>query len=143
MGEERFTLDQYLYINHSDIAQGEDVLSMNAKKRFWVARLLEIRGTDQEHTYLRVFWLYWPEELQGGASPYHGKNELVMSNHMDTIDARTVAGHAEVQHWLEDHEEENPTGMFWRQTLNTRTQQLSVCFLISSVHVRIGLTLDL
>ena len=57
----------------------------------WVARILEIRASDEHHVYARVYWMYWPDELpQGtqdgkktvqGRQPYHGINELVASNH--------------------------------------------------------------
>lgn len=57
----------------------------------WVARILEIRASDEHHVYARVYWMYWPDELpQGthdgrktiqGRQPYHGLNELVASNH--------------------------------------------------------------
>lgn len=37
---------------------------------------------------------------QVGDKPYHDANELTMSNAMDIMDARTVAGPAEVTHWM-------------------------------------------
>ena len=59
----------------------------------WVARILEIRASDEHHVYARVYWMYWPDELpQGthdgrktiqGRQPYHGLNELVASNHSE------------------------------------------------------------
>lgn len=74
----------------------------------WVARILEIRASDEHHVYARVYWMYWPDELpQGthdgkrivhGRQPYHGVNELIASNHskQDTL-AQTLqrcgAGH--------------------------------------------------
>jgi hypothetical protein len=57
----------------------------------WVARILEIRASDEHHVYARVYWMYWPDELpQGthdgkklvqGRQPYHGTSELIASNH--------------------------------------------------------------
>lgn len=57
----------------------------------WVARILEIRASDEHHVYARVYWMYWPDELpQGthdgkkiiqGRQPYHGMSELIASNH--------------------------------------------------------------
>lgn len=57
----------------------------------WVARILEIRASDEHHVYARVYWMYWPDELpQGthdgrktvqGRQAYHGMNELIASNH--------------------------------------------------------------
>jgi hypothetical protein len=66
----------------------------NAKRTVdaWVARILEIRASDEHHVYARVYWMYWPEELPpgvlpdgkrtpAGRQPYHGKSELIASNH--------------------------------------------------------------
>lgn len=57
----------------------------------WVARILEIRASDEHHVYARVFWMYWPDELPSGThygkrqvqarQPYHGSSELIASNH--------------------------------------------------------------
>lgn len=57
----------------------------------WVARILEIRASDEHHVYARVYWMYWPDELPAktvdgkkevqGRQPYHGVNELIASNH--------------------------------------------------------------
>jgi hypothetical protein len=57
----------------------------------WVARILEIRASDEHHVYARVCWMYWPDELPPGTidrkktiqgrQPYHGTNELIASNH--------------------------------------------------------------
>lgn len=137
MGEETFTIHQYVYVNHSGIAHGEE-LSDAHPKMFWIARVLEIKAIDPEHVYLRVFWLYWPDELPDGAQPYHGKNELVASNHMEILDAMTVTGRAEVQHWREDDEEEVPSELFWRQTYDCQTHQLSVCDSVAQRDARMG-----
>lgn len=95
------------------------------ERKFWVARVLEVRASDPTHVYLRVYWLYWPDELPGGRREYHGKSELVVSNHMEIVDAMTVAGRADVVHWTEKDEEEMK-GLYWRQTFNYVTQKLSV-----------------
>ena len=57
----------------------------------WVARILEIRASDEHHVYARVYWMYWPDEVPAGThdgkktvqgrQPYHGKLELIASNH--------------------------------------------------------------
>lgn len=61
----------------------------------WVARILEIRASDEHHVYARIYWMYWPDELPAGTldgkkfvqgrQPYHGMNELVASNHSKHI----------------------------------------------------------
>ena len=95
---------------------------------------------------LQATWLYWPEELPRTKSPdeaayaegrrsYHGKRELIASNYMDVLDVLSFAGKAEVTHWLEEDDEDPLTTLYWRQTLNRHTGQLSVsgsCLLIKN-----------
>lgn len=101
---------------------------------FWVAKVLEVRASDQQHVYLRVFWLYWPDELPGGRKDYHGQNEVLMSNHMDIIDAMTVSGGADVRMWHERDEDEDLGSIFFRQFFNLTTKEpLSVS--VSLPHV--------
>jgi hypothetical protein len=43
--------------------------SMQRRKKAaddWVARILEIRASDEHHVYARVYWMYWPDELPQG-----------------------------------------------------------------------------
>ena len=125
MGAENFSLNEYIFVNHSNIPNGADLGAADDNK-FWVARVLEIRAVDEAHVYLRVYWLYWPEELPGGRQPYHGYKELVASNHMEIIDAMTVSGRANVKHWLELDEDEDLPDLFWRQKFDYPTQTLMV-----------------
>lgn len=63
------------------------------KADYWVARILEVRASDEHHVYARVYWMYWPEELPlgtldgkkqiAGRQPYHGQHELIASNHSE------------------------------------------------------------
>ncbi|KAH0544186.1 hypothetical protein FGG08_001631 [Glutinoglossum americanum] len=124
IGEESFGVNQHVYVNHSDAPQGTDLSDMDMHD-FWVAKVLEIRALDAQHVYVRVVWYYWPDELPNGRSYYHGKNELVASNHMEVIDAMTVTGRAHVQHWQENDEEEEVSGFFWRQKYHMLLRQLS------------------
>jgi hypothetical protein len=58
---------------------------------FWIAYILEIRAVDENRVFARVYWMYWPDELPPGTfngkksirgrQPYHGRNELIASNH--------------------------------------------------------------
>jgi hypothetical protein len=93
--------------------------------KFWVARVLGIKAKDEAHVYLRVYWMYWPEELPCGRQPYHGQRELVASNHMEIVDAMTVSGRANVTHWLELDEDEDLPELFWRQKFDWPTGKLS------------------
>ncbi|PVI08146.1 hypothetical protein DM02DRAFT_154280 [Periconia macrospinosa] len=87
----------------------------------WAAKVLEIRGANANNVYLRVYWMYRPEDLEVGRQPYHGRNELIASNDMAILHARTVDGPAEVKAWKEDptHEEVlDSETLFWRQTVD-------------------------
>lgn len=70
---------------------GEVVQPRKKSDDDWVARILEIRASDEHHVYARVYWMYWPDELPPGTQDgkkliqgrqwYHGANELIASNH--------------------------------------------------------------
>ncbi|KAK4105381.1 hypothetical protein N658DRAFT_416262 [Parathielavia hyrcaniae] len=108
----------------------------------WVARILEIRASDEHHVYARVYWMYWPDELpQGthdgkkviqGRQPYHGLNELVASNHMDIINVVSVTSQAQVKQWYEENDEEIQNALYWRQAFDVRTYELSTVELVCS-----------
>lgn len=102
---------------------GHDVLQDH-----WVAQVLEVRAPDEQHVFLRVNWLYRPEDLPApGRQPWHGAGELVPSNYMQVIDAMSVNGSVSVRRWdEEDEEEEPPEGLFYRQTYDVIKDQLSV-----------------
>ncbi|KAG7403557.1 hypothetical protein Forpe1208_v016193 [Fusarium oxysporum f. sp. rapae] len=58
----------------------------------WVARILEIRGSDEHHVYARVYWMQRPEELLAGmpdgkkivqgCPPYYAANEVLASDYV-------------------------------------------------------------
>ncbi|KAI0600287.1 hypothetical protein F4775DRAFT_79136 [Biscogniauxia sp. FL1348] len=101
----------------------------------WVARILEIRASDEHHVYARVYWMYWPDELPAGTQegkktiqgrqPYHGMNELIASNHMDVINVVSVTSAAQVNQWDETNEEEVQQALYWRQAFDVRSMELS------------------
>ncbi|KAI6754220.1 hypothetical protein HG530_012734 [Fusarium avenaceum] len=101
----------------------------------WVARILEIRASDEHHVYARVYWMYWPDELPPGTidgkktvqgrQPYHGANELIASNHMDIINVVSVTQPATVNQWIESDDEEIQDALYWRQAYDCRNSQLS------------------
>ncbi|KAK1755075.1 hypothetical protein QBC47DRAFT_208541 [Echria macrotheca] len=108
----------------------------------WVARILEIRASDEHHVYARVYWMYWPDELpQGthdgkkivhGRQPYHGTNELIASNHMDIINVVSVTSQAQVKQWYEENDDEIQQALYWRQAFDVRTYELSTVELVCS-----------
>jgi hypothetical protein len=116
---ETFAVNDTVFIKSSE----DEDPDPNAPIKGWVARVLEVRAGDEQHVYLRIYWLYRPEDLPGGRRDYHGRNELIASNDMQIIDAMTVNAKANVRHWveLEDKSEVFPGDqLFWRQTYNLR-----------------------
>lgn len=165
VGKEKFQTDDYVFVANEDSVKrqktGDAGTNGAASRRAnsdWVARILEIRALDELHVYARVYWMYWPDELpantqvggkviRGGRQPYHGKHELVASNHsefefwiyrltcvhadmagmlVDVINAVSVTVHAQVNHWVETDEEDSQDSLYWRQALNCNTSRLSV-----------------
>ncbi|KAK3310659.1 uncharacterized protein B0T15DRAFT_387593 [Chaetomium strumarium] len=108
----------------------------------WVARILEIRASDEHHVYARVYWMYWPDELPPGThdgkkivqgrQPYHGMNELIASNHMDIINVVSVTSQAHVKQWYEENDDEIQNALYWRQAFDVRTYELSSVELVCS-----------
>lgn len=81
--------------------------------------------------------MYRPDELldahmeaetpKSGRHWYHGKHELVASNHLDVVDITSMAGPASVAQWVEDDDDSTQEGYYWRQTFNVKSGGLSVC----------------
>jgi hypothetical protein len=128
-----------LYINHSGAPNGV-FLTVFDRDQFWVGKALEIRALDERHVFILLFWLYWPEELPSGRKHHFGKQELLMSNHLEIVDATTVAGKANVTRWNEydDNDDENGEktlgGLYWRLWYNYRTGRISVSSLSSLLY---------
>lgn len=89
--------------------------------------MLEVRAKDENHVYLRVFWMYSPDELPQGRQPYHGKTEVIASNHMEMLDAMTVSDRAPVTHWEEKDDDPPMSGPYWRQRYDFLAKKLTVC----------------
>lgn len=108
------------------------------EREFWVALIVEIKARDPTSVYALVAWFYWADQLEGahmngeeprdGRRGYHGKDELLASNHLDVCNVQSFAGEAPVAQWDEgDDENDVQTGLYWRQTYDCRTGELSVC----------------
>ncbi|KAK9240637.1 hypothetical protein V1525DRAFT_394501, partial [Lipomyces kononenkoae] len=121
VGDERFTVGDYIFVNHNRNMRD---ITLSDPSQFWIGRVLEIRASDPSHVYIRLFWMYWPNELPGGRRYYHGNKELVASNHMDVIDAMTVAAKATVSHWLELDDDDKLADLFWRQRYDSYNNEL-------------------
>lgn len=154
VSEQVYKLQDYVFVQPPDGVSGVQsnaVMEESGVHEFWVARILEIRAKDEGHVYARViaedhsimleltplqlYWMYWPDDLPmlkdcavtaAGRRNYHGKHELIASNHMEILSVCTFAGLASVSLWQETDDDEAQTGLYWRQTYDYRTGQLSV-----------------
>jgi hypothetical protein len=102
-------------------AERDDDPDPNAPITGWLAKVLEVRALDPAHVYLRVFWMYRPEDLPLGRQPYHGQNEVIASNYMQIIDATTVEAKATIRRWKEQEDKNEVLDgdeLIWRQTLD-------------------------
>ncbi|KAI4256000.1 MAG: hypothetical protein L6R42_006446 [Xanthoria sp. 1 TBL-2021] len=92
------------------------------------ARILEIRAFDAKNVYIRLYWLYTPDQLRGGRQPHHGEDELIVTNHMEIVDAARVIEPITVVS-LEENEKSwqiSTHGVYyWRQTYHYLTRELS------------------
>lgn len=123
VNDKHFGIQDYVYVNNGYVPRNGEV---EDEHQFWIARVLEVRASDEAHVYLRVYWMYWPEELPRGREYYHGKAELVASNHMEIIDAMTVSDKAEITSVREEDDAPTAIGLYWRQTFDFPTQKVSV-----------------
>ncbi|KAK2610979.1 hypothetical protein N8I77_004363 [Diaporthe amygdali] len=138
----KYFSDNYIFVANEDTIErqksfaNKEQLGPRAKSNDdWVARILEIRASDEHHVYARVYWMYWPDELpQGtvdgkktvsGRQPYHGQNELIASNHMDIINVVSVTQQATVNQVTDENDDQIQSALYWRQAFDVRTQELS------------------
>jgi hypothetical protein len=152
--EQKYRIHDYVFVQpHEDLsgAQSKVVMKESDAREFWVAKILEIRAKDEDHAYarviandhsimleltpLQVYWMYWPDDLPmlrdcsvtaTGRRNYHGKYELIASNHMEILNVCTFAGLASVSLWQETDDDEALTGLYLRQTYDYCTGKLSV-----------------
>lgn len=133
VNDKDFAIHDDVYITRyftrlNQATDGTASLSEEVEAEVWAARVLEIKGHDQEHVYLRVMWFYLPENLPHGREEYHGDNELIASNDMSIVDGSGVIGLADIPRWIESDEDQppKPDSPFWRQTYDKITGRLSV-----------------
>ncbi|KAG5955483.1 hypothetical protein E4U58_007061 [Claviceps cyperi] len=138
----KYSHDEFVYVANDTTIELQKATAKNAdggaalqSTDYWVARILEVRASDELHVYARIYWMYSPDELPAGTSdgrktiagrqPYHGQNELLASNHMDVINVVSVAMKATVHHWTESDDDEVQDALYWRQAFNCQTFQVS------------------
>jgi len=144
----KYFSEGFIYVANDSSIERQKAMTNNEpmpRKRSdddWVARILEIRASDEHHVYARIYWMYWPDELpQGthdgkrsiqGRQPYHGAGELIASNHMDIINVVSVTSPAQVRQWYEENDDEIQQALYWRQAFDVRTYELSTVELVCS-----------
>ncbi|KAH0498372.1 hypothetical protein TgHK011_005626 [Trichoderma gracile] len=141
----KYYTEDFVYVANEATMERQNSLPAGATKvakkaDYWVARILEVRASDEHHVYARVYWMYWPEELPlgtldgkkqiAGRQPYHGQHELIASNHMDIINVVSVVMGVNVKQWIESNDDDIQESLYWRQAFNTRTSELSSVALV-------------
>jgi hypothetical protein len=92
----------------------------------WIARVLEVRAKDPAHVYVRVAWMYWPHDLPSVGGHDYAPAEVVMSNHMDVINAMSVTDPAIVKRWDSPDDDKVGDDVFrYRQTFDCRSRLIS------------------
>lgn len=99
VGKEKFHTEDFVFVANEESVKRQksaepaaNGAAIRRERTEWVAKILEIRALNEQHVYARVFWMYWPDELpqgthvgrkpiRAGRQPYHGKHELIASNH--------------------------------------------------------------
>ncbi|KAL2207228.1 hypothetical protein CC79DRAFT_1321349 [Sarocladium strictum] len=135
LNDTSYTSGQFVYVANPDTVETQRKMGVRIPTDEWVAKILEIRAVNEQNVFARVAWMYWPQELPKrtldrgkyvqGRQPYHGKHELVASNHMDIIHAMSVTEHAKVDQWVESEQDSLLDALYWRQGFDTRTMELS------------------
>ncbi|PSR99387.1 hypothetical protein BD289DRAFT_38149 [Coniella lustricola] len=138
----KYFSDNYIYVANENTVRRQkagSTASSSGRQTHsdddWVARILEIRASDEHHVYARIYWMYWPDELPegtvdgkklvSGRQPYHGQNELIASNHMDIINVVSVTQQATVNQVTDENDDQIQSALYWRQGLDLRTLELS------------------
>jgi hypothetical protein len=88
--------------------------------------ILEIKCHDPDRVYIRLYLFYHPEHLPGGRQTFHGRRELMATNHMVVMDAANIVRQANIKHWNEGLGQALPDGLYWRQEFDIPTGTLSV-----------------
>ncbi|KAF2013523.1 hypothetical protein BU24DRAFT_493985 [Aaosphaeria arxii CBS 175.79] len=116
VGEDRISIGDYVLVRNTPRNAQFPGPEDDPK---WIAKVVEIRAGGERHVYIRILWMYSPDEIHGGRRPYHARYELLASNHMDVIHGNTVEGRISVVHWNETAERNDVLGydqFFYRQT---------------------------
>ncbi|TKA55265.1 hypothetical protein B0A49_07907 [Cryomyces minteri] len=111
---EKFEIGDVVLVQKDEVQGSKEDIDVQSQ---WKAKLLEVRARGPEHVFVRVYWLYRPEDIPGGRKPHHGRNELLPSDYMDVIDAQSINGKIRVKKWDEHNDDDvlEEDDFFWRQ----------------------------
>ncbi|KAJ9651389.1 hypothetical protein H2198_009333 [Neophaeococcomyces mojaviensis] len=98
--------------------------TLRADSQQYPEKIVEARAESADKVFILVAYLYWPHEIptqQKKDHKFYGKDhaqaELIMSNHLQVIDATSITSKADISYWDEwndDHLDQAPE-RFWRQ----------------------------
>lgn len=99
-----------------------------ASFNWWYAQVLECRAIDSNHVFIRVAYLYRPEDTDEGRTEDHGSTEVLPSNDMQILNAATVEGPVDLVKWdqeLDPKTWDKDNVLVWRQTINVFKEKKS------------------
>ena len=102
-------------ISDEEVLASDDPLAYE-RENYYLGMIADARANSAQMVCLRILYAYWPEELPQGRQSYHGMKEVILSNHMDIMDAHTIGSKVKVEQ-LDDWAE-RVDGLYWRQTLD-------------------------
>ena len=53
---------------------------------------------------------------------------------VDIINVKRITAMAHVNHWVEENDEEIQNALYWRQAIDARNLELSVCYCLPGCH---------
>jgi hypothetical protein len=99
----------FAYVNNEKSVERQEAVKESAQYQAmpdpthcWVAKILEIRASDEQHVYARIYWMYYPDELPPNAM-------------------RAVVHQSE-----RPNDGPNEHALYWRQALDVSTLELSL-----------------
>jgi len=73
---------------------GDPIMVQSKGPNPYIAQIgkIEANPNDSKNVTLTLNWYYRPDEIKGGRRDYHGKDELIKSNHQDKCHVQCVNG---------------------------------------------------
>ncbi|KAK8913521.1 hypothetical protein VCV18_011528 [Metarhizium anisopliae] len=133
----KFFVNDFVYIsNDTSIERQMDTANDLRRLGYWVAKILEIRASDEYHVYLRIYWMYSPDDLPrntihannlvGERQYLYSENEILTSALVDIINVVSVVRKANVHEFGKPDDDKIQNGLYWRQAFDYLTSELSV-----------------